>query len=201
MATLTLPTFITRPQRLRLSITTIVGLAAVLAPLGYIVGRGTADHLAIASLGALLGIPVGLFFGSLRSQLRPAASLTAADRATVLAKIAAELTQSQTLFEARKGATNLYARIAYPTPFWAVALASGQIAAITNANTLQAVATAYYWLDQASRLELLAYEAKYAQEPASDSLIRATHLISDVRLLDGQLEAALSAALAALSAV
>jgi hypothetical protein len=91
----------------------------------------------------------------------------------------------------------MFARIAYVTPFWTSVKASGRLFVMQNAALLNTIATAYYWLDQASHLEMLAYEAKYAKD-TPDSVNVSNHLITEARLLDDQLHATLTAAIFAL---
>jgi len=192
----------------------LVGLLAVLAPISYLVGRVSAATLAqaylsflgsgiaIASLGAMIGIPIGLFFGTLRPQTAeapaPARLNTLEMERDILAQLRRELAENQSLFEARKGSTVMFARIAYITPFWASVKASGRLFVMQNAELLNTIASAYYWLDQASHLETLAYEAKYGNGDPVASPAIATHLITEVRLLDGQIENALRAAILAI---
>lgn len=117
----------------------------------------------------------------------------------ILAQLRTELTENQALFEARKGSTTMFARIDYVTPFWTAVKASGRLFVMQDAQLLSTVGTAYYWLDQATRLEALAYEAKYSATPEQGTAT-AEKLIGEARLLDGQLETSLSAAIKALDA-
>ncbi|HEX3082519.1 MAG TPA: hypothetical protein VHQ86_04655 [Candidatus Saccharimonadia bacterium] len=191
----------------------LISLLALLAPVGYLAGRFSATQLAgsyiaylgsgvaIGALGAMIGIPIGLFFGSLRAHLAVQAAVarpnTLKMEHDILTQLRAELVENQTLFEARKGSTTLYARIAYLTPFWTSIMASGRLFVMQDAQLLNTVATAYYWLNQATHLEILAYEAKYADKAADHPMI-AAHLISEVRLLDGRLQSSLAEAIAAI---
>lgn len=181
-----------------------LGIAALLAPVGYVAGRYISLNLALVSLGALIGIAVGLFFGSLstlrQAPVKAAGAPTGNTRQMerdILAQLRTELTENQALFEARKGSTTMFARIDYITPFWVAVKASGRLFVMQDAQLLSTVGTAYYWLDQATRLESLAYEAKYSATPEQGTAT-AQKLISEARLLDGQLETSLSAAIKAL---
>ncbi len=194
----------------------LIGLLALLAPLSYAAGRVSTVTLAhtylaylgsgvaIGALGAMIGIPIGLFFGSLRSHAgsssAPARPNTIEMERDILSQLRRELVENQSLFEARKGSTVMYARIAYITPFWNSIKASGRLFVMQDAELLNTIATAYYWLDQASHLETLAYQAKYASDNPDSPMI-ATHLISEVRLLDGQVGSSLTAAIAAIDTV
>ncbi len=197
---------------------TLIALLALLAPLGYAAGRISAGALAgtyfaylgsgvaTGALGVMLGIPVGLFFGTLRQPAAGSSAPVASGAATpntlemertILEQLRAELTENQALFVARQGSTTMFARIEYLTQFWTSVKASGRLFVMQDAALLNIIATAYYWLEQASHLETLAYEAKYAAHDAAGS---AEHLISEARLLDGQIDAALSRAIAAIDA-
>ena len=198
-----------------------VGLLAILAPLSYLAGRVSAATLAntylaflgsgvaVGALGAMIGIPIGLFFGAIRAHVPQNAGSARPNTLNpntlnmehdILTQLRSELAENQTLFEARKGSTVMFARIAYITPFWTSIKASGRLFVMQNAKLLSTIATAYYWLDQATRLEILAYEAKYGNGDVTTSPGTATHLISEVRLLDGQLENSLAAAITAIDA-
>lgn len=198
----------------QLSPVILVGVAAVLAPLGYLAGRVStgalqdtayefvASGLATGALGMMIGIPIGLFFGSLRHGGRsigagPNQANTQEMESSILEQIRRELAENQALFEARKGSTTMFARIDYITPFWTSIKASGRLFVMQDAMLLNVIGTAYYWLDQATHLEKLAYEAKYA--PAAEGEhATAERLISEARLLDGQIENSLSAAVSAI---
>ncbi len=213
MATTT-PTTDKTTRRLQLTPAVMLGLLAVLAPLSYIIGRVSTGFVAntylayltsgvvSSALGVLLGIPIGLFFGTLRApQAKTAASAsTPKMEYSILEQLRSELVENQSLFEARRGSTTLYARIAYITSFWTTIKASGRLFVMSDPVLLGIIATAYYWLDQASRLELLAYKAKYAQTAAEGNEASASHLISEVRLLDGQIANSLEKAISAIDA-
>ncbi len=192
----------------------LIASLAVLAPLSYLVGRLSAGllaqyyldflgtGLAATSLGVMAGIPIGLFFGSLRSghvnsPAQAARPNTIEQEHEILAQIRQELAENKALFDARKGSTTLYARIAYITPFWDSIMASGRLFVMQNVELLNTIATAYYWLDQATRIEALAYERKYAPTPSDDPAV-AAKLIAEARLLDGQIENSINAALKAI---
>lgn len=192
----------------------LIGILAVLAPIGYFAGRFSADSLpgsyyaflgsglAIGSLGAMIGIPIGLFFGSLRGTSAPQATLvtrpnTQVMEREILAQLRQELSENQALLQARKGSTTMYARIAYITPFWQSIKASGRLFVMQDAALMNTIAMAYYWLEQASHLETLAYEAKYGGKETAEPQV-AIHLLSEARLLDNQLESTLTAAIAAI---
>ncbi|HVQ44719.1 MAG TPA: hypothetical protein VMT30_07190 [Candidatus Saccharimonadia bacterium] len=199
----------------RLGLRSLIGLLALLAPLGYLAGRLSTSQLAgsyiaflgsglaLGALGAMIGIPIGLFFGSLRSgTTRPSAALSAntpAMERDILEQLRAELVEDKALFDARRGSTTMYARIEYLMSFWTTIKASGRLFVMQDAHLLNTIATAYYWLEQATHLETLAYEAKYAGKQI-DEARTAEHLIAEARLLDGQLDAALSRAIAEIDA-
>jgi len=196
----------------RLSLNVMLGLLAVLAPLSYLVGRvstrwvaGTylaflTSGVSAVALGVMAGIPLGLFFGSLRSVKTHAATApnNAKMERSILEQLRAELAEDKGLFEARRGSTTMFARIAYVTPFWATIKASGRLFVMSDAGFLGTIATAYYWLDQATHLETLAYEAKYSRSGSEGSELSAKHLINEARLLDGQLSSSLDSALLAI---
>lgn len=210
------PTIPLKPKSRGLRPPVLIGLLAVLAPLGYLAGRVSTETLAgtyvaflgsgiaLGALGAMIGIPIGLFFGSFRAHSAAPAALPARPNTIemeheILTQLRAELAENQTLFAARKGSSTMYARIAYITPFWNSVKASGRLFVMQDAKLLNTIAMAYYWLEQATHLETLAYEAKYGGK-TSDAPIVANHLISEVRLLDGQLESSLAAAISAIDA-
>ena len=194
-----------------LSTNVLLGMLALLAPLSYFAGRVStaalantyfefiAAGIANGALGVMIGIPIGLFFGSLRrSGGTHATSVnTRAMERTILDEIRRELAEDKALYDARKGSTVMFARIAYLTGFWSTIKASGRLFVMQDAQLLNTLATAYYWLDQATHLETLAYEAKYAHPDEGDHAT-AEQLITEARLLDGQLETSLDNALSAI---
>ncbi len=196
----------------RLSGRVMLGVLALLAPLAYLFGRVSAGALAgsylaflgsgvaAGALGVMIGIPVGLFFGTLRPE--PARHAAAAPNTLqmerdILEQIRAELAEDKALFDARRGSTTLFARIDYLTQFWTSVKASGRLFVMQDARLLGVIATAYYWLDQATHLETLAYEAKYAPS-SSAGPGNPEQLIAEARLLDGQLDSSLTTAIAAI---
>lgn len=189
----------TRP---RFNSTLVLGIVALFIPVSYVIGRYAAPTVAVMALGGLIGVPVGLFFGSLRRipaghpGTGPRGNTRQMER-DILAQLRSELAENRALFDARKGSTTMFARIDYITPFWTSIKASGRLFVMQNAQLLNTVATAYYWLEQGTRLERLAYEAKYAAAPEAGTA-EAERLISEARLLDGQIDAALSSAISAL---
>jgi hypothetical protein len=207
--TLPNPTPSARPSRLPL----MIGLLAVLAPISYLAGRVSTITLAhtffsfvgsglvVGATGTMIGIPIGLFFGSMRSPAPGAASGSTGNtiqmEQDILRQLRDELAQNQSLFNARKGSTTMFARIDYLTAFWDAIKASGRLFVMQDAGLLKYISVAYYWLEQASNLEKLAYSAKYAQDNLSDSE-RPTRLISEARMLDDQLSFSLSAAIDAI---
>ena len=210
MATIDPPTPASRPVK-HLNTTILLGILALLAPLSYAAGRISvvalthtyvefiATGIANGALGVMIGIPIGLFFGSLRHRnTHVVAPNSRAKERTILEEISRELSEDMALFEARKGSTLMFARIAYVAAFWNSIKASGQLFVMQDARLLSTLATAYYWLDQATRLEALAYEAKYARPEQGDHGV-AEHLIIEARLFDGQIETSLRAALDAIS--
>jgi hypothetical protein len=193
-----------------------LGLAAALIPVAYLLGRfaitifsGTpwlalAASLTTLALGALLGIPLGLAFGQLSPQ-KPALQPphhphTIEQQDKILAQLRAELSQNQQLFQARKGNAEVLTRINYLTDFWEAVKASGQLFVMQEPKLLNTIATAYYWLKQANRLESLAYESQYKPSTSPDNQNASTHLIAEARLLDGPLGVALSAAIDGINA-
>jgi hypothetical protein len=153
------------------------------------------------ALGVMIGIPVGLFFGTLRSpRVSPAAANRPNTRAmehSILEQLRAELAENRALFEARKGSLTMFARIDYISPFWDSVKASGRLFVMPD-QLLSTIATAYYWLDQATHLEKLAYVAKYAAHNPDEGAATADHLIGEARLLDGQIESSLEGAIDAI---
>jgi hypothetical protein len=209
--TLPNPTPSAKPSRLPL----MIGLLAVLAPIGYLAGRVSTITLAhsffsfvgtglvAGATGMMIGIPIGLFFGSMRpgpsDPTRGSTGNTAQMESDILRQLRDELAQNQSLFNARKGSTTMFARIDYLTAFWDAVKASGRLFVMQDANLLKYISLAYYWLDQASNLEKLAYAAKYAQDNITDPE-RPARLISEARMLDDQLSFSMSAAIDALDA-
>jgi hypothetical protein len=152
------------------------------------------------SLGMLVGIPVGLFFGSQKVPAAPAPAVhphsgnILKQEPEILAQIKQELSQIKVLFEPRKGNQSLLSRIAYPTEYWNALKASGQLFVMSNPALMNTIAGAYYWVEQASRLENLAFESRYSGAVV-DNQNATTHLLADARMLDGPLETSLNAAL------
>lgn len=191
-----------------------VGLLALAAPVAYVIGRtdvasstdafqsALSQGLWLSALGVLLGIPVGLYFGTNRATPASSSTLvttshaggTAAD---VMRELATELGENQQLFAARKGKTEVVARLGYVTSYWDTAKAAGRLFVIEDAHLLSQIALAYYWLDQANHVETLAYNAKNSGQTV-DAEYTTARLISEARLLDEPLEAALAAAVAAI---
>ena len=202
-----------RPINLTRRSAILLASAAVLAPLAYLLGRygqglpNSAWHapgslLAAGGLGGLLMLPVGLLLGSLRSigGMTPATTPNGIPnrRAEILAELRNELVENQQLLAGRKGSLSLVARLDYVTSYWASAQASGQLSGIFRAHQLSEIAVAYYWLDQASHLERLAYDAKNGGT-ARDPEFTVAKLISEIRLLDEPIERAITAALGAIA--
>jgi hypothetical protein len=65
---------------------------------------------------------------------------------------------------------------------------------MSNPALMNTIAGAYYWVEQASRLENLAFESRYSGAVV-DNQNATTHLLADARMLDGPLETSLNAAL------
>lgn len=203
---------------IRLKPLQLIGLLAVLAPVAYLTGRFAtsfslpdpwtliASGAVATSLGALLGIPIGLFFGGLRGQPAgpPVTHLhhpdTIKQQDKILAQLQQELSQNQELFEARRGNSAYLTRISYLTGFWTAVKASGQLFVMQEPQLLNTIATAYYWIEQTNRLENLAYEAQFAGASATDNQNASTHLVSEARLLDGPLGISIQAAIDAIKA-
>ena len=187
----------------------VLGVTALLAPISYAVGRlnvGTElEMLAWGGLGMLLGLPLGLAYGSFKGKSVAGSASGAASASThemekaILEQLKTELTENKALFEARKGNSNMYARIEYLTGFWESIKASGRLFVMQDMGLLGKVGAAYFWLAQATHLETLAYEAKYASGALSGPTT-AQQLVGEARLLDGQLENSLDHALAAIDA-
>jgi hypothetical protein len=193
-----------------------VALLLLLAPLGYIAGRISTPVLAgtyfefltsgvvATTLGVMIGLPFGLFFGTLRTPrlaspvVHTPAGNTVQMETDILAEIKTELEENKALFEARKGSTTVVARLEYVTTFWDAAKASGRLFVMQNARLMSTIALAYYWLAQANHLEKLAYDAKNSGQ-VEDSQFTTARLISEVRLLDASLESALNAAIDAIN--
>jgi hypothetical protein len=203
---------IAQPTGFRLRPAVFAALLLLLAPLGYIAGRISAPVLAgtyfeflasgvvATTLGVMIGLPFGLFFGTLRTPhlaspvVHTPAGNTLQMEADILAELKTELEENKALFEARKGSTTVVARLEYVTTFWDAAKASGRLFVMQNARLMSTIALAYYWLSQANHLEKLAYDAKNSGQVA-DSQFTTARLISEVRLLDASVESALTAAI------
>jgi hypothetical protein len=205
----------TAPAR-RLKLIHLVGLLALLAPAAYLIGRFSALGLAqsyfnfippivvATSLGMLFGIPIGLFFGSQRAiigstptAVAPGMTPILKHEPDILYQLRQELTQIQVLFEARKGNQQVLSRISYPTAYWDALQASGQLFVMSEPALMHTVASAYYWVKQASRLENLAFESRFTNVVV-DNQDASAHLIADARMLDGPLETSLASALSAI---
>lgn len=191
-------------RRLRLTRLQVLGFAALLAPIAYVIGRlSPADWLIWSGLGAMGGLAVGVALVSLISQ--PAGKAAAVSPTTremehsILEELKAELSGNLALFEARKGSTTMYARIEYITGFWEAVKASGRLFVMQDAALLGVIGAAYFWLAQATHLETMAYEAKYSDEPEQGAAT-AQKLVQEARLLDGQLENALNQAITVINA-
>lgn len=196
-------------RHFRLSRLQVLGLAALLAPISYAVGRLNEGNglsmLAWGGLGMLIGLPLGLAYGSFKATAPVAPAAPAASPNTremeksILEQIRTELAENQALFQARKGNSNMYARIEYLSGFWESIKASGRLFVMQDAALIGSIGGAYFWLAQATHLETLAYEAKYAAG-ALTGATTAQQLVGEARLLDGQLENALTHALSAIDA-
>jgi hypothetical protein len=174
----------------------LVGLAALLIPAAYIWGRYAVNlslqgpleliipGLAATSLGALIGIPIGLFFGSAKNPTPPAPIHThpnmTKQQDKILEQLREELIQNKNLFEARKGNQSFLTRISYLTGFWTAAKSSGQLFVMQEPKLLHTLATAYY-------------TAVINNHNAT------THLIAEARLLDGPLGVAVQSAIDAIN--
>ncbi|GAC1369000.1 MAG: hypothetical protein NVSMB39_0310 [Candidatus Saccharimonadales bacterium] len=190
-----------------LSALQVLGLAVLLAPISYVIGFVTVSPAFVwIGLGMMAGIALGLALSVFMQRSAAPSTLPATNapangtsnmEKSILEQIKAELSENLALFEARKGKQNLFARIEYLTAFWESIKASGRLFVMSDPKLLATLGGAYYWLAQASHLEILAYEAKYAGTSAS-SPAAAQQLVGEARLLDGQLENALSQALDAI---
>lgn len=192
----------TNTSRFRLDPVRVLGLAALLAPISYAVGRLNGGQLAAlgwAGLGMMIGITLGIAYGSFKSvpavsPQKVASPNTAEQERSILEQLQTELSENLALFQARKGNSNMYARIEYLTGFWESVKASGRLFVLQDAALLGSIGSAYFWLAQATHLETLAYEAKYAAG-ALTGPTTAQQLVGEARLLDGQLENSLQHAL------
>lgn len=197
----------------RLGTAQLAALLVVLVPLAYLGGRfatswlaGTpwvtaAAALSTIALGGLIGIPIGLFFAGIRTPAAPPAEHhpdTIRQQDKILAQLREELMQNQKLFESRQGNDQVLTRISYLTSFWSAVKASGQLFVMQDPALLRTIALAYYWIDQANRLEGMAYEAQYQPSASPDNQNASTHLIAEARLLDGPLGIALQTAIDAI---
>lgn len=197
----------TKVRRFKLDPIKVLGLAALLAPISYAVGRLNPTDLAAfgwSGLGMMIGITLGIAYGSFKTMpAAPAAPAPVASPNThemeksILEQLRTELGENLALFEARKGNSNMFARIEYLTGFWESIKASGRLFVMQDAALIGSVGAAYFWLAQASHLETLAYEAKYAAG-ALTGPTTAQQLVGEARLLDGQVENSLQHALAAI---
>jgi hypothetical protein len=115
---------------------------------------------------------------------------------TALDQLENELRENVALLDSRRGSTGLVARLGYVMAYWPAALGTGQLTGLLNPAQLNQIALAYYWLDQANHLEVLAYNAKNSGQTADPEFTTAK-LISEIRLLDDPLAKALDGALAA----
>jgi hypothetical protein len=204
----------TPDQHRRLHRTHVVAALALIAPIAYIAGRYSLEALASgywsfvtsgvvgAAIGGLVSLPIGLYFGTLAGGAATRSDRahtyrtdTITHQAHILAQIRQELAEDQQLYNARRGDYATVVRIAYPTPFWTAAKASGQLFVVQSPQLLATMATAYYWLEQANHVENLAYEAKYTTADGQGSIVASNRLISEARLLDGPLGIALQRAL------
>jgi hypothetical protein len=189
----------------------VAGIAAILIPLAYLAGRyATGFHLthgwsllanvatAIA-FGALLGIPVGLFYGSLKSQMpgpimhhfHPS-FVNQQDK--ILDQLKGELGRNQELLRTRVGDAMSITSLRYDTGFWAAVKASGQLFVMQEPELLATLARTYYWLEEANRLESLAFESHFTTPVHIENESATTHLLEQARLLDGVLGTSLMAA-------
>ena len=193
----------------------IAGVVALLIPVAYLSGRyATGFHLthgwsilanvatAIA-FGALLGIPIGLFYGSLKSQtpgpimhhFHPS-FVNQQDK--ILEQLKAELSRNQELLRTRIGDAMSITSLSYDTSFWAATKASGQLFVMQEPELLATLARTYYWLEEANRLEALAFESHFTTPVHIENESATTHLLEQARLLDGVLQTSIGAATAAI---
>jgi hypothetical protein len=191
------------------------GVAALLVPVAYLAGRyATGFHLThgwsiLANLataiafGALLGIPIGLFYGSLKSQMpgqimhhfHPS-FVNQQDK--ILEQLKAELSRNQELLRTRIGDAMSISSLRYDTSFWAAAKASGQLFVMQEPELLATLARTYYWLEEANRLESLAFESHFTTPVHIENESATTHLLEQARLLDGVLGTSITAATSAI---
>jgi hypothetical protein len=189
-----------------------LGAVALLAPVSYLAGRyAVSAHVpqpwtfisigaSMLGLGALMGIPLGLFFGSLRSQTGPIirhyhpSFIRQQDK--ILEQLRTELSYARDQWRERAGDSISTTAIRYDLSFWNAAKASGQLFVMQEPALLSTIAKAYHWLEEANRIEQLAFEANYA--PASDNQNATTHLIAQARLLDGAVSSNLDLAIIAI---
>jgi hypothetical protein len=189
----------------------LVAALAILAPAAYLIGRYAAgsapapwDFLAstatIIALGSLLGIPIGLFFGSLRSQV-PGSIIHhfhpsfVRQQDKILEQIKAELARVQQVFASRRGDATNVTSMQYDTSFWTAAKASGQLFVMQEPKLLATIAEAYHWVEEVNRLEDLAFKSYYLPTVSPDNQNPTANLLAQARLLDGPLAANLSLAI------
>lgn len=189
-------------------------LAAALAPVSYLAGRYAmstplpepwnlvAISTALVALGALLGIPIGLFYGSLKFQAGGSivhhyhpSFMKQQDK--ILEQLKIELLQTKSLLEARRGDAITTTPLRYDTGFWMAVKASGQLFVMQEPELLATIARAYSWLDEANRLEALAFESQNVPFPNQGTT---SHLIGQARLIDGVLTSAVELAVIAINA-
>jgi hypothetical protein len=191
------------------------GVIALLVPVAYLTGRyATGFHLShgwsllanvatAIAFGALLGIPIGLFYGSLKSQMpgpimhhfHPS-FVNQQDK--ILEQIKGELGRNQELLRTRIGDAMSITSLRYDTSFWAAVKASGQLFVMQEPQLLATLARTYYWLEEANRLESLAFESHFSTPVHIENESATTHLLEQVRLLDGVLGTSINAATSAI---
>jgi hypothetical protein len=176
-----------------------LGLVALLAPVSYAAGRyAVSAHVpqpwtfisigaSMIGLGALMGIPVGLFFGSLRAQTGPIIRHYHPDfvrqQDKILEQLLSELKHARDQWKTRAGDSTTATALQYDLSFWNAVKASGQLFVMQAPELLSTVAKAYHWLDEANRIEGLAYNASLTDDKA------ARHLLEQARVLDGAVSA------------
>jgi hypothetical protein len=189
---------------------------ALLIPLAYLAGRYVTSltlpspwsvitsAATLMALGSLIGLPIGLFYGSLKSQgpspiIHHFHPSFVKQQDKILEQIKAELQTAHDLFSLRRGDATTTTGLRYDTNFWLAAKASGQLFVMQEPKLLSTIAKAYYWLEEANRLEGLAYESVYKPMVVVDNQNSTTHLLNQARLIDGPLGASLDLATIAIN--
>jgi hypothetical protein len=194
----------------------IAGAIVLLVPVAYFAGRAAATaHLASTgqvfatgasaiAFGALLGIPLGLFFGSVKSQapgpvIQHFHPSFVKQQDKILEELKSELSRDKSLLQTRLGDSSSTTGVRYDTAFWRAVQSSGQLFVMQEPKLLATLARTYYWLEEANRIEGFAFEAHF-NGAAIDHQSAVAHLLEQARLLDGVIGTSLDAAIISINA-